>query len=238
MRIISLRKIEAHLDTSPWRWAVENRERIEANWARRLLEKPAIFNGIVLVCTHIAVDGDVLRARLREAEYSALLAMIDYGFPEPGVGNCFGAAALRASDGAFVLGEMASHTANGGRVYFPGGNLDRADLRADGSIDIDGSVRRELLEEVGLGPDDVVFEDGWTAIINGPRTALLKQAFSPLPAEALKARIETFLAREAEPELSGVRLVRSSTDVDPSVMPVYVTGFINQAFSTLFNQVG
>lgn len=238
MQIISLDRIEAHLDSGSWLWAVENRARIEENWARRLVEKPAIFNGIVLVCTQLSIEGNVLKAHFREAEYASYLAMHDFGFPEPSVCNCFGAAVIRGSDGSFILGEMAPHTANGGRVYFPGGSLDRADVREDGSIDVDGSIRRELMEEVGINSDDLTFEKGWTVVRNGHHTALLKQAFSPLSGAELKGVIQKFLDNEADPELSDIRLVRSLADIDPTVMPFYVSAYIKGALSKSFDQVG
>lgn len=228
MEIVSLQHIDAAIEREPWGWAQENRARIAENWARRLREKPALFNGIVLVCTRRAVTDGVFAARFREADYASFLAMQDFGFPEPGVGNCFGLAALRSADGAFVMGEMAAHTANGGKVYFPGGSLDRTDVRPDGSIDVAGSVARELLEETGLGPDAVTFDTGWTAVLDGPRTALLREARSPLPASALKARIDDFLARETEPELSGVRLVRTAADIDTAAMPAYIVRFVTE----------
>lgn len=238
MRIVSVRRVDALLEAGPWPWAERNRARIAANWALRRAAKPALFNGIVLVCTHQALARDTLELRFREADYASFLALIDFGFPDPGAGNCFGAAVLRAADGTMVLGEMAAHTANGGRAYFPGGSLDRADVGPGGRIDVEASIRRELLEETGLGPADVSFAPDLTAVIDGPRTALLKEAWSPLSAEALRARIEAFIAAEAEPELAGVRLVRSPGDVDPAVMPAYVGGFVAAAFAPGRRQTG
>ncbi|MGI6247165.1 MAG: NUDIX hydrolase [Pseudochelatococcus sp.] len=226
LRVVALRRVEAVLEREPWAWARENHARIAANWDRRIREKPALFNGIVLICVSRAVEDGVLAVRLREADYASFLAMHDFGFPEPGVGNCFGVAALRSGDGAYLLGEMGAHTANGGKVYFPGGSLDRNDVRPDDSVDIAGSVERELLEETGLGPDTVTFDAGWTGVLDGPRIALLREARSDLPAEVMKARIDAFLAREAEPELSGIRIVRGRADIDIDTMPAYIVAFL------------
>lgn len=230
MRIFPVRRVDALLDSGPWPWAEANRDRIAANWDRRRAEKPALFNGIVLVSTRVSLVDDTLEVRLREADYASFLAMIDFGFPEPGVGNCFGAAVLRAADGAVLLGEMAAHTVNGGRVYFPGGNLDRSDVRADGRVDIEASIRRELEEETGLAPPDVVFANSFTAVIDGARTALLKEARSPLDAPALCARVDAFIAKQAESELAGIRSVTSAAGIDPAIMPAYVSGYLRGAF--------
>lgn len=223
--------LDARLEPGPWSWAERNRDAIAANWERRRAAKPALFNGVVLVCTLLELAGDVLKLRFREADYASFLAMIDFGFPEPGVGNCFGATVLRAADGTIVLGQMAEHTANGGKVYFPGGSLDRQDVREDGRIDIGASIRRELQEETGLAPPDVEFASGFTAVIDGGRTALLKEAKSPLSAAALRDQIEGFIAREAVPELAGVRLVKAEADIDPDIMPAYVIGFLRASYA-------
>ena len=79
----------------------------------------------------------------------SFLTWRDQGFPDHTVFNGFGMGALRSNDGAFVLGEMAAHTANGGRVYFPSGTPDLDDLR-DGMVDISGSIAREVEEEAGF----------------------------------------------------------------------------------------
>lgn len=228
MQIVPVRRVDATFHPGPWPWAEQNRGLIDENWRRRRAEKPALFNGIVLVNTHLAFTGDLLEVRLRQTDYASFLTMIDLGFPDAGVGNCFGGAVLRACDGTILLGEMGAHTANAGRAYFPGGTLDMTDVRPDGQVDVDASIRRELLEETGLGEADVVFAEDFIAVLDGGRTALLKEARSPLSAEALRDRINTFIAAEAEPELAGVRLVRSLDDVDPAVMPAYVTGYLRQ----------
>jgi len=77
------------------------------------------------------------------------LAWRDWGFPDKDVFNGFGMGALRCADGAFVMGEMAGHTANAGRVYFPAGTPDLDDIDG-GMVDIVGSVTREVEEETGL----------------------------------------------------------------------------------------
>src|SRR5882762_3146621 len=73
--------------------------------------------------------GERLRADYFETDFASFLAWRDWGFADKGVFNGFGMGALRSIDGAFVMGEMAAHTANAGRIYFPAGTPDLDDLR-------------------------------------------------------------------------------------------------------------
>ena len=59
-----------------------------------------------------------------ETDYADFVAWRDFGHPGEPVENCFSMAALRSADGAFLLGEMAAHTVNAGRIYFPAGTPD------------------------------------------------------------------------------------------------------------------
>jgi hypothetical protein len=52
-----------------------------------------------------------------------------------------------------------------------------------------------------------------------------------MPGEVARARIEANLAREAEPELSAIHLVRGVSDFTPS-MPRFVTAFVERQFAS------
>jgi hypothetical protein len=49
-------------------------------------------------------------------------------------------------------------------------------------------------------------------------------------AAELSERIRAHLAREQEPELADIRIVRASADFDP-MMPVFVTAFLTDLWS-------
>ena len=103
--------------------------------------------------------------------------------------------ALRSSDGAFALGEMASHTSNAGRIYFPSGTPDPGDVR-DGMLDIPGSVMREVEEETGLTPAEYRTGGHWDCIDTGTSIAMIRILQVDMPGEALRAKIEANLARQ------------------------------------------
>ncbi|MBX3539548.1 MAG: NUDIX hydrolase [Chelatococcus sp.] len=230
-RIVQLDDVDMHLAAGAWPWAVANRARIDANWLRLKAEKPALYNGQVLVMSESRIADRKLTGRYIATDYASFLAMRDFGVPAPGTGNCFAMAALRSADGAYVLGVMGEHTANAGKAYFPAGTPDLADVLPDGRVDLLGSVGRELAEETGLGADDVTVGEGWTAILDGPRLALMRPVQAELPADRLVDRIEDFLATEAEPELAGIRLVRTAGDIDPTAMPFFLQCYLRHVLA-------
>jgi hypothetical protein len=120
---------------------------------------------------------------------------------------------------------MGRHTANAGGIYFPCGTPDPADV-AGSAVDFDGSVRREILEEIGIGEGDYEPDPGWSAVVDGPRVALVKVLRAHASADALRRRIGAHLAREAAPELAGIRMVRSAADFDPR-MAAFATAFLS-----------
>jgi hypothetical protein len=55
-------------------------------------------------------------------------------------------------------------------------------------------------------------------------------------AATLRRRIEDALARQAAPELAGIRLVRSAADFEP-MMPEFVTAFLSHVWSRLKSEL-
>ncbi|EJN15118.1 hypothetical protein PMI42_01339 [Bradyrhizobium sp. YR681] len=213
-----------------WSFAEERRVEIAAHFAEQQRERPKIWNGRVLLGRDAAFADGHLSATYFETDFASFLAWRDWGFPDKAVFNGFGMGALRASDGAFVMGEMAQHTANAGRIYFPSGTPDLDDV-VEGTLDIAGSVVRELGEETGLTTADYWAEPEWHCVVTGPTIAMIQVLNLNVPGEAARARIEANLAREAEPELSAIHLVRGMSDLTPT-MPPFVTAFVAQQFAS------
>ncbi|MDB5655454.1 MAG: hypothetical protein JWQ94_3067 [Tardiphaga sp.] len=217
-----------HLETvfTPWSWpfAAQRRSEIDAHFAARRRDKPQMWNGRVLLGRNAVFTTDTLAAAYFETDFASLLAWIDWGFPDTSVFNGFGMGALRGSDGAYVLGEMSPSTANAGRIYFPSGTPDRSDLHG-ATVDIAGSVAREVEEETGLGRADYHAAPDWHCVVTSSSIAMMRILDAPESGEALRTRIEANLAQQDSPELSGIHLVRSTGDFTPT-MPLFVTAFL------------
>ena len=208
---------------SPWPFANERCADIEAHFAVKKREKP-IWNGRILLGRDPEFSAGRFSARYFDADFASFLAWRDWGFPDASVFNGFGMGALRCSDGTFVLGEMAGHTANAGRIYFPSGTPDLGDLRGE-AVDIAGSIAREVEEETGLKPAEYRACGHWDCVVSGAVIAMIRILDVDLTGEALAARIEANLARQCQPELSAIHLVRERRDLTMA-MPRFVTAFI------------
>jgi 8-oxo-dGTP pyrophosphatase MutT (NUDIX family) len=215
----------------PWSWpfADQRRAEIDAHFALKRAEKPQLWNGRILLGRNPAFAAGRFSAAYFEADFASFLAWRDWGFPDRGVFNGFGMGALRCSDDAFVLGEMGHHTANAGRIYFPSGTPDLDDL-SDGAVDIPGSVAREVEEETGLNAADYRAAAHWDCVVSGAAIAMIRILNVDSSGDALRARIEANLARQHQPELSAIHLVREAGDLT-AAMPRFVTAFIEQQFS-------
>lgn len=214
------------LRVTPWRWpfADGRRRDIDAHFAKLQRETPQLWNGRVLLGREPLFTEDTFRADYFETDFASFIAWRDWGFPDVAVFNGFGMGALRSRDGAYALGEMAAHTANAGKVYFPAGTPDLNDVR-DGTVDIAGSVAREVEEETGLTAADYQVADAWDCVAAGPLIALMRGLQSDLDGEALRQRIEMNLAQQATPELAAVHLIRHQGDITTAVPP-YMAAFL------------
>ncbi len=222
--------LDLKVGSRAWPFAEQRRAEIETHFAIKQREKPKLWNGRILLARDPVFAGGRFSACYFDADFASFLAWRDWGFPDRGVFNGFGMGALRCSDGAFVLGEMGHHTANAGRIYFPSGTPDPDDIR-DGAIDISGSVAREVEEETGLTPADYRTGAHWDCVVSGSAIAMIRMLNVDVTGKELRARIEANLARQHQPELSAIHLVRDAGDLTAS-MPRFVTAFIEQQFAS------
>lgn len=213
-----------------WSWAAQNRELIDENWRRRTARTPKMFNGRVLLLSQMEFEQDLCRNTYFETDYAGLVAWIDHGYPDKSIANGFAMGALRGQDGAYICGVMGQQTANAGRVYFAGGTPDLSDLRPDGGVDLATSLTRELTEETGLQDGDFHVADEWIIVRRWPTVALLRTVTLPMTAEEGAALIRANIAREAEPELEDLRIIRTRADIDRDAMPLFQQSFFEWVF--------
>jgi 8-oxo-dGTP pyrophosphatase MutT (NUDIX family) len=219
------------LNVQPWAWpfAEARRAGISAHFAAKQAEKPQLWNGRILLGRNPVFSGSCFSASYFETDFASFLAWRDWGFPDRDVFNGFGAGALRCADGAFVLGEMAQHTSNAGRIYFPSGTPDLDDI-SGATVDMAGSVTREVAEETGLTAADYRAVAHWDCVVSEASIAMIRVLDVDSPGDVLRTRIEANLGRQQQPELAAIHLVRGISDLT-AAMPRFVTAFIEQQFA-------
>ena len=228
--ILDLDAVEAVVEPFDWPFPREHASEIEDVWARETLAKPRLFNGRVLIQHRGAAEGRVFRAGYSATDYKVFLAWHRLGYPPPQMRNGFAMAALRAADGAFLLGEMAAHTTNAGKIYFAAGTPDLSDIRG-GQVDLEGSVLREMQEETGLRADEVTLGCGWVAVLMAMRVAFMRPVRIELPAEEARRLMLDRMAISGDDELADIHIIRGIQDLDEARMPPFQLAYLRHAFA-------
>lgn len=234
-RIVDVDRLDCRLVAHRWEFAKARAAEIEHHWVERRAKNPALYDGpVLLACrAEIVEDGGarVLRLDGFETSFSRFMAWRDFGWPDHAVFNCFAMPAVRSSDGAYLVGEMAAGHSCAGHLYFPGGTPDPSDVAADGTVDLSGSLIRELAEETGLPASEGVAAPGWRVVFDRQRIACLKRIDWPAPAAPLAARVRAYLAAEPDPELADVHMIsRAAALADPR-LPAFMVAFLSRAFA-------
>jgi 8-oxo-dGTP pyrophosphatase MutT (NUDIX family) len=224
MTVTTVERLDLRLEPKRWAFADERRAEIDALFAEKQRVNPRLWNGRVLLMHRFHIEDGVLHGAFLETDYASMNSWLTWGMPEAGIWDCFGAAAVMGSDGSFLLGQMAPHTANAGHIYFPCGTPDPSDV-ADDMVDFDHSVARELLEETGLRADEFDPEPGWTILQERARIVAYKVLRTPDSGEALRRRVELNIQADPRSELAGVHVARGPADIGPAV-PDYAATFL------------
>ncbi len=213
--------VDLRVDVEDWPWAMARRAQVLAHFERKRAANPAYFNGQTFILAAHSLAANVFRASYAPADFASYLFWRDAGFPENGVRDGFGSAILRSAEGHVLLGRQAAGNVNAGSAYLPGGFIDRQDVRADGRIDIDGSVMREIEEETGLDPGRLDRVAGYRLSCAGPLISIGIEFRSRQGSEEMRAAVLAHLAQEAKPELVDIVVIRRPGDLAGANVPDY-----------------
>src|SRR5258708_1173213 len=107
VRIVSVDRLDLGFPPYRCRFPDARRHDIEAYFAACRKSKPQLWNGRVLLMRDLAIADGTLRGVFFETGFADFMAWRDWRFPDSSVVNCFSMAALRTSDGAYLLGVMS-----------------------------------------------------------------------------------------------------------------------------------
>lgn len=213
-------RVLAKLDKNVrWDFESSHLSDISRIWSFLTEREPKIFNGPVLMSNDMSGNFDTLEVNLLRTSYAAFMAWRELNHPSKSAKLCFPIAAIKTSDGFFLLGTMAAHTSNAGMSYFPSGTLNDDDVLEDGTVALERSLIREVEEETGLTVDDFDLKDSWTRVENDVRCAFFKEAQLKWTRAEVSERIEKFLAEQLDPELSGILFVKKRSDLTGLKLP-------------------
>lgn len=218
-QIAPLHTIDLKLDRqATWAFEDNNKQAINAHWAKLTQANPALWNGRILSCAHYTFADGHLSGTLVEASYAAFLAWRDWGFADLSARNLFGCTVLRSIEGHLIYGQMAGHTATAGQVYPPGGNLDLNDITFSDTVNILGSISRELEEETGFTPE-MGTPSALLLVDDGPRLAVAQVMELPYTATQIIAYISQCNANSEEQELSQALSISKPSDLEGYRVP-------------------
>ena len=204
-----------------WPFAATHAARIDAHWARRRTENPAMFNGVVHLLTALDIEAGACVAHFVRTDFKSYLTWREQGYPAAGVRDGFGSALIRSVEGHVLLGRQRAGNLNSGQAYPPGGFIDARDVDPDGIIDIEASIAREMAEETGLDPATLECAGGYLVTFAGPLLSIAAEYRSRLPADELRARILRHIAADPQSELVDAVIVRTGADLARIDMPEY-----------------
>ena len=206
--VVEITGYDLPLHDDTWAWAADNAAGIKRFWNKAQAEKPALFNGDVLLMRGHKLESGNLSGSVLTTDYASFLYWKDKKLPaEAGVANVFGCAVVRSGEGHMLFGRMAEHTAASGRVYPMAGTPDLEDVK-QGKLDIEGSIVRELMEESGLDAADAVRAPGYLLVEHGGMCSLNAVFTFAAPSRELKARMMSHIDAQEQPELDDIVVFR------------------------------
>ena len=216
---VRIARCELELTAEPWSYAERHRDAIAAHWVRARAERPKLFDGPVHVLIAHALQADTFSGTFVRTDFKSFLHWRAHGAQGP-TRDGFGSSLIRSCDGCALLGLQSAGHLNAGFAYPPSGLIEPTDTEA-GRVDIDGNIARELEEETGLTRADLERLPGYIVTTSGPLISMAIEWRSVLPADSLRERILAHVARQAEPELADVVIVRSAGEIDDAIILPY-----------------
>lgn len=187
-------------------------DEIEAQWLDKRAQNPTLFDGRTILGTGWKIENDVLRLTCREVGYKTLLHWLDrYGRaheprarearPPDNQIHFFANPVMVGSDGHVIVARMAELTYNAGQVYMPSGSFEPVDF-SDGTADLSGNMRREVLEETGLDLAEAREAPSCQVYFGGNFLALFRVYRFEALTDELMARAGAYLAGGGDGELT------------------------------------
>ena len=215
--VFSIRDISLRVLPGEHPVVISQRKAIEENWRQETAANPALFDGRMVLQKRVGLSPDGIGSEGYVIPYSAFLWWRKQPERRGGI-HMFGYPVLESSDGALIAIRMGAHTANPGLVYFACGSIEPEDV-VDGYCDVDGNMRREVLEETGLDLRHAEGGEGYNVCRHHRAITLFRLFRFDMTAEEMISRIERHMEVAEDKEIAGAVAIRSA---DRSAHPYHV----------------
>lgn len=229
--VIELKRALIRIEGGSLTYELENKSEIGANWDEELRANPTLFNGDFFMAEQAHINGDAFEAVYKRTRFKTMMHW-KKNRTSLKPWHVFAVGVIVSNDNTLIAGRMASSTAAAGRVYFPAGSFDEGDVRNE-IIDIEGNMRREVLEETAIDLADAQGFDSSIYLVTADCSiALFRRYYFDLSSQELLARIRRHIAAELISELDDVVAVASSADMSDTT-PVTFRTFGDWHFSQM-----
>lgn len=226
-QIIPVSDITVRLDDRPHPYEQANIADIEANWRRELANSPKLFDGEMILLSHVAYRDGRIEGSCHPIRFPTFLHWRRNRSASAGF-HVFASAVPVSSDGALIAIRMGPHTANAGRVYFAAGSFERQDF-SGGVADVAHNIHREVAEETGIDLAPCDRDETYHAYCSSAGLTLIRRYYLTEDAETVADRIRAFIAADPEPEADEAVIIRDESDV-PDSAPVHMQPLVRWHF--------
>ncbi len=193
---------------------IAEREAINENWDKEIAANPALFDGRMVFQKRLALIDGTLAGEGHVIPFSTFMWWRRQSNRQGGI-HLFAYPVLETSDGALVAIRMGSHTANPGQVYFAAGSLEPEDI-SSGRCDLEGNMRREVMEETGLDLDEAEAGARYYASHVRRTVTVLRLFRFDLTADQMIEKIHAHMLVADDKEIAGAVAIHSA---DPKAHP-------------------
>ena len=186
-------------------FARERAGEIAAHWARLVAEKPAMFDGRVLLCRSVEIapdDGGVLRRAISRRRFRPSSPGAISVFPIAPFATASPWRRCARATAPFCSARWARRPPTPASATFPPARR-ICPMSSDGAVDLAGCVARELHEETGIDIADGAIDPVWTVVHARPAHRL--------PASVASDRCPPTRSSRASPRRWRGRMRRNSS---------------------------
>jgi 8-oxo-dGTP pyrophosphatase MutT (NUDIX family) len=183
-------------------------EAVQENWKKEIAANPALYDGRMIFQRQLSVSEQGVQGEAYVTQFSTFMWWRKQKDRSGGF-HVFAFPVAVSSDGAIIAIRMAQHTSNPGQVYCAAGSMDENDI-VDGRCDVEGNMRREVMEETGLDLTEAAAEPGYYAAHANRSLTLFRVFRFPWTADEMLEKIRAHMLVDEEKEIDDAVAIRSA----------------------------